>query len=226
MSARNIQNVACKLVVCGALLVGLFNVGAANAAFPYDLDSGVVFTEINVPGLPAFMASMEETATLEAGISGGTVILRSDRANVWPRASGQNGAGDLSCCNANAWAFIRVNGVWHGATWEFLRVGSTTRDLSALRGNGHLRFAPLGTYPSFPAGVESDDVVGLMVAGITRNRLSFNNIRERSNIVFVNRRTGQVLDPVEDLGFPPEGGVIAPTVPAIISPIINTILED
>lgn len=187
-----------KVLLCCIALVGALNINSSHAAFPFDLNSGVVFAETNVPGLAGFMASMEETATLEAGISGGTVFLRSDRANIWPRSSGQNGDGDLSCCNANAWAFIQVDGVWHGATWEFLRVGSTTRDLSALRGPGHLRFPPLSRYVA-----RTGDIVGFMVAGITRNQLSFNNIRERSNIVFV-RIGGGVVDPSE-LGFFREG---------------------
>ena len=216
MNKRIIHFFSRKILLCCITFAALLNVGNAHAAFPFDLDSGVVFTEVNVPGLADFMASMEETATLEAGISGGTVNLRSDRTNVWPRSSGFNGAGDLSCCNANAWAFIQVDGVWHGATWEFLRVGSTTRDLSAVRGDGHLRFSPLDRYVA-----QTGDIIGFMVAGITRNRLSFNNIRERSNIVFV-RVGGGVVDPSE-LGFFREGE--GPTN-GLNSGVLNLLLDD
>lgn len=219
MNRRNIHTFSRKILLCCIAFIGFLNVGNSHAAFPFDLNSGVVFTEVNVPGLASFMASMEETATLEAGISGGTVFLRSDRTNIWPRSSGQNGAGDLSCCNANAWAFIQVDGVWHGATWEFLRVGSTTRDLSALRGPGHLRFAPLGNYVA-----RTGDVVGFMVAGITRNRLSFNNIRERSNIVFV-RIGGGVVDPSE-LGFFPEGEEPVDASNSVGPGVLNLLLDN
>jgi len=227
MNLANNKKITRKLIVLGVLLIGVLKVGYVQAEFPYDLNSGVVFTEeLAVPGTTALVASMEETATLSATISGDTVFLRSDRTSIWPAGQGQNGTTNLSCCNANAWAFIQVDGIWYGATWEFIRPGSTTRALSALRGSNHLRFPPLQSYPSFPAGVVSDDVVGLMVSGITRNRLSFNNVRERSNIVFVNRITGQVLDPVEDLGFPPEGGVVETEARAALVPIIDTLLDN
>ena len=225
MSLDSIKIFTRKLAFYGTTLIGVLNIGVAHAEFPNDLNSGVVFTEeAAFPGTAALISSMEVTATLSANIRGGTVNLVSDRRNDWPRAVGQIGTTNLDCCNANAWAFIRVDGVWYGSTWEFIRPGSTTRSLSALVGPNHLRFPPLNRYPSFPQGVESDSIVGFMVSGVTRNGIRFNNVRERSNIVFVDTRTGQPVDQ-EDLGLPPVGG-FPESSEAVITPIITTILGD
>jgi len=143
MSLSNIQIFTRKIIVRGSVLFSLIVSGAALAEFPNDLDSGVVFTEDSAfAGTADLVRSMEVTATLSANIRGGTVNLISDRRNDWPRAVGQIGTTNLNCCNANAWAFIRVDGVWYGSTWEFIRPGSTTRSLSALVGPRHLRFPP------------------------------------------------------------------------------------
>jgi len=52
-------------------------------------------------------------------------------------------------------------------------------------------------------------------------------VRERSNIVFVDTRTGDPVDQ-EDLGLPPVGGFPEPepeTNTQIIVPIITTLLD-
>ena len=196
-------------------LAALFSVGSASAAFPDDFESGVTFIEEPFfPGTQAFVNSFAITATLNASISGPWVILDYDRADIWPLAVGQNGTTNLNCCVANAWAFIRVNGEWFGGTWEFIRNSQINRSLSALRGPDHLRFSPLANY-----AVQTGDVIGFMVAGITRNGLGFNNVRERSNIVFWEIGRG-VVDPSE-LGFGPTGGDAS-----IIAPLMDLLEEE
>lgn len=187
MKLRTVQTCTRKLAASAIFLFGVLNIGISHAAFPDDLESGVEFIETNVPGLQEFVIGMEETATLSVDIRNGFVVLDYDRKNVWPRGTGNNGATALSCCVANAWAFIEVDGIWRAATWEFMRDGQTAKQFNALRGPQHIRFPPLSDY--FPS---TGDVVGFMVAGITRNRLSFNNVKERSNIVFFRIGDGPV----------------------------------
>lgn len=197
-----------------AILLSLINFNSAQAAFPDDLNSGVVFIEPGSVG--SFISGFAETATLDASISGGSVILNYNKKNSWPAASGQIGGTNLNCCNANAWAFIKVGEKWYGGTWEFLRVGQTVKQLSALRGPSHLKFSPLGGYQA-----RNGDVIGLMVAGITRGSTSYNNVRERSNIVFF-RVGGGVVSP-EELGFgasqDPEGKK------TIITPVLDLLIN-
>lgn len=213
MKLRAVQIFTRKLAVGVILSFGALNIGISHAAFPDDLESGVEFIESNVPGLKEFVNSMEETATLSVDIRDGFVFLDYDKRNVWPRGTGNNGATALSCCVANAWAFIEVDGIWRAATWEFMRDGQIAKQFNALRGPQHIRFSPLSNY--FPS---TGDVVGFMVAGITRNRLSFNNVRERSNIVFFRIGDGPV--DAAELGFGGSDG--AGLNPAVL----NILLED
>ena len=213
------KKIASSLSIALAAIAFSFSMNA-NAAFPDDLNSGVVFIEEGiVPGTGAFIASFAQTATLDARITGGNVIMEYDKKNTWPLASGQIGTTNLNCCVANAWAFIEVDGVWYGGTWEFLRNGQTGKLLSALTGPKHLRLPPLQNYVA-----RNGDVIGLMVAGITRAGLQFNNVRERSNIVFY-RVGGGVVDPSE-LGFTTEEPTPEATDAAVdVSPILQLLDE-
>lgn len=216
MSARSIRNITRKVVLFGTLLFTLSNIGTAQAAFPYDLESGVTFTE---PLESRNIRSFAETSVLTASINPGAnlVTMVHDRRSTWQGGTGFLGTVPLSCCNANVWAFRLVGGEWFGATWDYMRVGGTTRPFDAIRGGGHQRGAPLASL-----GVpRTGEVVGLMMAGITRLGLS-NNVFERTNIVFI-RVGGGVVDPVE-LGFPPEDGILSEA--SNLAPIINTLLND
>lgn len=184
-----------KIFALAAAVVASLAAGNALAAFPDDLDSGVVFIEEGaVPGTGALVRSFSQTANMSASISGSTITMNYDKKNSWPKGRGSIGTTNLNCCVANAWAFIKVGDTWYGGTWEFLRNGQTVKQRSALRGSSHLKFAPLSNY-----SVREGDVIGLMVAGITRNGLQFNNVRERSNIVFYKVGSG-VID-ASELGF-------------------------
>ncbi|GAA6139914.1 hypothetical protein NBRC116583_36610 [Arenicella sp. 4NH20-0111] len=211
-----------RIFALAAALAASIAAGNALAAFPDDLDSGVVFIEDGaVPGTADLVRSFAQTSNLEASISGSTVTMNYDKKDSWPKGRGSIGTTNLNCCVANAWAFIKVGDTWYGGTWEFLRNGQTVKQRSALRGSSHLKFAPLSNYT-----VREGDVIGLMVAGITRNGLQFNNVRERTNIVFYKVGQGEV-DPSE-LGF----GEPTPTTPepseskVSIAPILELLRED
>ena len=203
-----------KKIIATCFALSIFcNVSPTYAAFPNDLEEGVVLLEEALtPGLTDFINTFEETTTLTVTFPGESINLAYDRRNIWPNARGRNGSTDLRCCVANTWAFIEVDGIWYGATWEFLRNGQTIKSQTALRGPRHLRFPPLENFNAFgsegrggtiPNGrVPNGTVIGFMVAGITRNSLGFNNVRERSDIVFYKVGTGQIT--AEEAGFEPE----------------------
>ncbi len=200
-----------KFLVLVALTFGATT--NSYAAFPDDLDDVVFIEEGIQPGVGSFVRSMAVTANLIAEVSGNhpfggqNVILNSDKTNVW-----RVGGGNLSCCNSNAWGFIKVGDIWYGGTWEFMRRGQTVKSSRALVGPNHFRFAPLARYqPS------NGDVVGFMVAGITRPGLARNNVRERSNVSFYRIGDGPVsADEIRGTtaGAPP------------LTPVLDLLMDD
>ena len=197
------------------LFLGLIQFNSAQAEFPFDLNSGVGLTDESANAIKTF----KQTATLNVNISGGSIIMDSDKRNVWPGGTGFLGSVNLNCCNANAWGFRQVDGVWYGATWEWLRIGNTIRGLDDFRGGGHMKGTPLSGLRAPTNG----EVIGVMVAGITRLGLR-NNVPERSNIVFF--RVGGGVVPYEELGFidPNKPTVKSPnSIP--VAPILNLLNE-
>jgi len=180
---------------------------ASFAAFPDDFE-GVVFTEQgHTPGLTAAMNGMAVTASLSVAIGGANplggenVVLDSSKRNTW--------RGIYGCCNANAWLFVKIDDVWHAGTWEFMRVGQTTKSTHALVG-AHFRAAPLNRF--LP---KRGEIYGYMVAGITRNGIGDLNVSERSNIAFHKFGVGPVSDDeVRDVVASPS---IAPAVDLILN---------
>ncbi len=131
-----------------------------------DLDLGsVVWLDQNVSGWPT-------TASMNASVSGGTVHLPYDKANVWPGVS----AGGASV-NANVWIFVQQDGTWYGATWEWLRVGQTSKSASSVTGS-HIKKPPLESFQPV-----SGETYGFMVSGLVR--IGASNIEERSNVSMV-----------------------------------------
>ncbi len=129
----------------------------------------VVWLDADVSGWPA-------TAKLNASISGDTVHLAYDKARVWPTASTR--AKDGGALNANCWVIANREGKWYGGTFEWLKVGGTTRPLATVRGSGHITRAPLNTFVPV-----SGEKVGFMVS--TPARSNDRTINERSNISWV-----------------------------------------
>jgi hypothetical protein len=136
-----------------------------------DIDpSQVVFLDDDVSG-------WAQTATLNAGVSGGTVSLGYDKARVWPTANTR--ANDGGPLNANCWVVVNINGTWYAGTFDWLRTGQTSKAASAVTGaNGHIQRAPLNAWrPS------SGETLGFMVS--TPARGAERTINERSNISVV-----------------------------------------
>ena len=96
---------------------------------------------------------------------------------------GQWQAGDFSGSGAsvdsNVWVFANINGTWYAATWEWLRAGTTCKNLGASDFKTHVNgAAPLSSWTP-----KSGDQIGLMVS--TPARLGVPAGRERTNVVLV-----------------------------------------
>jgi len=126
--------------------------------------SSVVFLHGNV-------SNWEVTGTLRSvSVSGNSITLDYDKARVWP---GRNTAG--ASVNANPWILVNRNGTWYAATWEWLRVGQTSKSRAAVRGD-HINVAPLNNFVP-----RSGETYGFMVSGLARSNVR--NVLERTNVV-------------------------------------------
>lgn len=135
---------------------------ASAGSVPSDL-SGVVFLHANVAGWPV-------TSSLNGvSVSGGNINLPYDKANVWP---GVNHSG--ANVNANPWVIVFVDGVWYAATFEWFRVGQTSKPVSTVSGS-HIKKAPLSNFVPV-----SGETYGFMVSGLARD--STRNVEERTNV--------------------------------------------
>lgn len=196
--------------------------GSAHGAFPDDFDGVILEDTGEASGIRGFAV----TANLEATVTstpinsfGRGIILDSDKRNSWPR-----GPGIVSCCNANAWIFAKFGDQWHGHTFEFLRVGQTTKSEAAL-GPTHYR----GSQPwvsQFNYNT-TGAIYGFMVSGITRNGPGNLNISERSNISWWKWGVGPI-DACEAVPENPNcGGAPQPDESSPqITPIILDLMDD
>ncbi len=131
----------------------------------------------NVVWLDADVSGWARTASLNASVSGDTLILDYDKASVWPTASTRARSGGP--LNAAAWVIVNIDGTWYAATFEWMRTGGTTRQLDSVRGSGgHIPHAPLNRWRPV-----SGETYGFMVT--TPARTADRTINERSNVSMV-----------------------------------------
>ncbi len=131
-------------------------------------NSGLPFSFSEVTWLHPDVSGWPETATLASvTVSGDSISLPYDKADVWPNDSHRT--------NANCWVFLQWDGAWYAGTWEYLRKGSTVRAKHAFEG-GHIKQAPVQSWRP-QSGVE----YGMMISGLCRGGRS--NVQERTNIV-------------------------------------------
>jgi len=105
-------------------------------------------------------------------VSGNKITLDYDKARVWP------GVGEKSI-NANPWIFVKHDGKWYAATWEWLRFGQRTKALYAVSGS-HIKCDPLRDFKPRPG-----ELYGFMVSGLARDMAHFTNVQERTNIYWM-----------------------------------------
>ncbi|MDD3603583.1 MAG: hypothetical protein PHD86_00155 [Kiritimatiellae bacterium] len=127
--------------------------------------AGVVWLHANVSG-------WAQTASLNAKVSGGNIVLNYDKAHSWPEVS----AGGTRVV-ANPWVFVWENGKWYAATFEWLRKGQTSKPAGTVHGS-HIKKAPLDDFVP-QSGVR----YGFMVSGLARD--STRSVQERSNVDMV-----------------------------------------
>lgn len=127
--------------------------------------SGVVWLHTNVSG-------WKQSSTLSSvSVSSSSITLNYDKANSWPQYSSSE---DL---NANPWIFVKQDGTWYAATWEWLRKGQTTKSVSAVDGS-HIKVSPLNNFKP-----KSGTKYGFMVSGLARD--SKRNVYERTNVKMI-----------------------------------------
>ena len=117
------------------------------------------------------VSSWEITTELKSvSFSGNKIILDYD-ADWAPKLLGTV---ELS---GNAWIFVKKDGRWYAATWEWLRHKQKIKGKIAVMGN-HIKRAPLHTFAPVVG-----ETYGFMVSGLARD--GNRNVMERSSIILV-----------------------------------------
>lgn len=179
-----------KKLIFLILLTPIFH---ANAGFPDDL-SDVAFTEAGQVKSWPIGATMGNFT-----ITNGFINMPYNESGSWPGISIFG-----TTVNANAWGIVKENGQWKAGTWEWLRIGQTTKKQSAWQ-RGHFRFIR-------DISPKNGDLFGFFVSGTARGGQP-TNIARRSNYVVYEWGKGVVF--VEgQTPPPPEASTIVPT-PAI-----------
>jgi hypothetical protein len=147
-----------------------------RAAFPYDF-SDVVWLHTDV-------SSWAKTGVLSlVATDASTITLDYDKARVWPAKPIPGGDGNVKG-NGNPWIFVQENGVWYGATWEWLTFGQTVKSKRAVNGD-HIKRAPLDDFVP-----QKGEIYGFMISGLARD--SRRNVQERTNVVLYEWEVGMV----------------------------------
>jgi len=163
---------------------------SASAGFLEDCD--VVWIGPDISEWP-------ETSELTASVAGSVINLDHEKKNIWPISSRFSASERV---NASAWGFVKLNDVWHAGTWEYLRAGQTRKSTPTYGGRGHFR-PPIGTFRP-----RNGEIYGFMVAGVSRDTLSGNNVRERTNVVLWKWGVGVVPLREAECGGPPIGPIL------------------
>ena len=169
--------IARLILSCIVALLGAVGSARAESWIPSDF-SGVQWLYADVSKWP-------QTATLSVRTGSTTITLNHSKANTWPGvwAPSSNGSGMIQL-NANAWIFVKRNGTWYAATFEWLQVGQTTKNIETVKGD-HIKVPPLNTFVPVHG-----EVYGFMVSGLARD--AKRNIQERSEVKMYRWGVGPV----------------------------------
>ena len=177
-------------LVLNVLLASALLSSSAKAAFPNDFQ-GVVWIDA------AEVANWPQTGSLTVSVDPRDVALRlraeNSKTGVW-----RNSLINNVLVNANLWVFARFNGVWHGATFEYMRPNSVAKNLDAVEG-GHVKRPPFLT-SSYTWQPRQGEVIAFMVSGIARFTLANNNVKERTNVFLYKWGVGPVTE-IDDEGI-------------------------
>ena len=143
-------------------------VSSGTASDELDL-SQVVWLHTNV-------SSWSQTSTITSTTIGAPPIcINHTKRGQWPTG---DFSGSGAIVDSNVWVFAKIGGTWYAATWEWLRAGTTCKNLGASDFRTHVNGAsPLSSWTP-----KSGETIGLMVS--TPARLGpAGPVRERSNVV-------------------------------------------
>jgi hypothetical protein len=133
---------------------------ASDATGSLDLDK--------VTWLHADVSDWPQTSQLtDVKVTGQKITLGHTKAGKWPTQSGIEG---------NPWVFVNRDGKWYGATFEWLRSGQTSKNVTADEIGPLTKKEPLASWRPQPG-----ELVGFMVS--TQARDGNRTINERSNVV-------------------------------------------
>lgn len=149
----------------------------AGAAFPHDFD-GVVWLHSDV-------SSWAQTGALRSvSTTDSTITLDYNKANSWPGVTITSSTNEPISVNANPWIFVKQNNTWYAATFEWMKVGQTTKSKLSVNGD-HIKRSPLDTFTP-----QKGEIYGFMVSGLARD--SKRNVQERTNVVMYKWDVGMV----------------------------------
>ena len=135
----------------------------SGSSWPAEITGTIKWLHTDVSSWPV-------TASLTASI-GNSISFPYSKANEWPVVDG---------VNANPWVFVKLNGQWYAATFEWLRRGQTSKPKGVLDGSmgDHIKVSPLSNWRP-----KSGERIGIMVSGLARSHTR--NVQERSNVYMV-----------------------------------------
>ena len=154
--------------IAGGYIAGLLLVLTCPGQSADSASSIEKFALSKVRWLHTNVSGWAQTAKLSyVKVQGNKIYIPYNKANVWK--ANKDGV------NGNPWIFVYKNGVWYGATWEWLRKGQTAKAKRAVQGD-HIKKDPLRNFVP-----KSGEIYGFMISGLART--SERNVKERSNIV-------------------------------------------
>ena len=141
---------------------------------------------LEVQWLHTNVSSWSQTSTITDvrinDVPAGGVCIEHTQANSWPGVDGKLG----TVVAGNAWVFAEIEGVWYGATYEWLRPGQICKltvggkhNRPSIELGPHTKQSPLREWVP-----RSGEQVGFMVSTLARFGPEGPR-RERSNIVLV-----------------------------------------
>src|SRR3989344_2384426 len=150
--------------------------------------------------------SVTSTIT-KVDITSDTICIYHTKAGQWPPSQF-----DTIQIEGNPWIFAKINGQWHGATWDWLRVGQQCKGMTAIEiGKDQIRIPPLDSSWVPQQG----DQIGFMMSA--RARDDVRTVTERSDIVVVtwpysSGGGGGTQPPIQPSNLP-----TVPAVPPVIT---------
>ncbi|MFC1461276.1 hypothetical protein ACFLQR_02005 [Verrucomicrobiota bacterium] len=159
------------LMFVGACCVAsLLGAGCEGGSDDASSSGGVAADAISVDEivwLDTDVSDWEITSTLNVSLSGSLIIYDQDGTAKWPEVDGSTG---------NPWVFIYQDGVWYGATDEWMLPSQTHKNKSSVSGSHIKEYGYFSSSWVPTAGVE----YGFMVSGLARS--DTRNVSERTQI--------------------------------------------